>query len=120
MALNVQKSFQYQPVLNRSGSDQPSSGIGGGSTPITESSVCTMFDNGLLFVNSSIDSLTKTIPVNIGTDFGFAMVQSTTGSCAIAPGTGVTFINALQATSAPGQLIAAIYVAPNTYIIKVN
>jgi hypothetical protein len=120
MALNIQKSFQYQPVLNRSGSDHPSSGIGGGSTPITESSTCTMFDNGLTLINSTVSDFTKTIPVNIGTDFGFAMIQASTGTCTIAAGTGVTFIGSLMATSSVGGIVAAIWIAPNTYVIKVN
>jgi len=120
MAINVQKSFQYQPTIYQTGSDQPSTAVGGSSSPITESSICTMLDNGLTFVNNTTSNFTKTIPANIGTDFGFAIIQASTGTCTIAPASGVTFINALQATAAAGQIITAIWISLNTYVIKVN
>lgn len=120
MAINVQKSFQYQPTIYRTGSDQPSTGVGGCSVPITESSICAMIDNGLTLVNSTASNFVKTIPANIGTDFGFAMIQGSTGTCTITAGTGVTFIGSSLATAAAGQLIVAIYISPNTYVIKVN
>jgi len=120
MAINVQKSFQYQPTIYQTGSDQPSTAVGGSSSPITESSICTMLDNGLTFVNNTTSNFTKTIPANIGTDFGFAIIQGSTGTCAITAGSGVTFIGSSLATTTAGQIITAIYILPNTYVIKVN
>lgn len=120
MGINVQVTPQYQSAINLTGSDQPSSGVSSGSTQITASSTCTAADNGLLFVNNTTSNYTKTIPANIGTDFGFAMVQGSTGTVGIVAGAGVTLIGSSTATTGQGQIIGVINIAPNTYIVKVN
>lgn len=120
MGINIQVTPQYQSAINLTGSDQPSSGVSSGSTQITVSSICAAVDNGLLFVNNTTSNLTKTIPANIGNDFGFAMVQGSTGTVGVVAGAGVTLIGPSTATSGQGQIIGVIYIAPNTYIVKVN
>ena len=120
MGLNVQVTSQLQSVLDLTGSDQPSSGVGSGSSPITASSTCTAADNGLLFVNNTTSNYTKTIPANIGTDFGFAMVQGSTGTVGVIAGTGVTLIGSLTATSGQGQILGIVQISPNSYVVKVN
>ena len=87
---------------------------------ITASSTATVDDNGSLIVNNTTSNITKTINAGMTTDFGFAMVQQSTGTCTIAAGSGVTFIGSSTSTSSAGQIVAAIWVGIDTYIIKVN
>ena len=91
------------------------------SVQTTTSSPITLTDNGLLRVNNTTSNVTKTIVVGMPTDFGFSMVQQSTGTCTIAAGSGVTFIAPTTTTTTnPGDIITAIWVGANTYIIKVS
>lgn len=113
--------FEHPPIVAR-----PADGgkwgniVQSDSTALTGTRNASAADDGLLLINGSASNYTITLPAGMATDFGFALVQSSTGTCTIAAGAGVTFIGATLATTSAGDILTVIWVSANTYIIKVS
>lgn len=89
------------------------------STPLTTRSAAAA-DDGNILVNSGASNYTLTIPSGLPQDFGVALLQSSTGTCTVAAGGGVTLIGSTLATTSAGDLLAVIWVADNTYVVKAS
>jgi len=88
------------------------------STQLTTRSAAAT-DDGNILVNSGASNYTLTIPSGLPQDFGVALLQSSTGTCTVAAG-GVTLIGSTLATTSAGDLLAVIWVADNTYVVKAS
>lgn len=87
---------------------------------LTSSRASAISDNGKTLPNLGASPLTYTLNADMGESFSVSLAQVSTGTVAIVAGAGVTFVGATLITSSAGQFISAIYVSPNTYIIKVG
>jgi hypothetical protein len=95
-------------------------GVSGGSLALTASRNALSTDNGLFLINSTASNFTYTIQSGQATDFGLALVQESTGTVTVTAGVGVTFVGSLLVTAIAGDIISIIWVADNTYLIKVG
>lgn len=77
-------------------------------------------DDGNILANNTASNYTITIQKNMGDNFGFAMIQGSTGTCTVAAGTDVTLIGSTLATTNAGDLLAVIWVSDNSYVVKVS
>lgn len=85
---------------------------------LTSTRVATADDNSKVLVNSSASNYSLTINTGMGVDFGLALAQTSTGTCTLVAGGGVTFIGASTATISAGDTLTLLYVGTNTYIVK--
>lgn len=88
------------------------------STALTSSRAATADDNSKVLVNSSASNYSLTINTGMGVDFGLALAQTSTGTCTLVAGGGVTFIGTSTATITAGDTLTLLYVGTNTYIVK--
>lgn len=75
-------------------------------------------DNSNILINGSASNYTITIQSGMPVDFGFILVQGSTGTLTIAAGAGVTFIGTTLATVSAGNTLSIIWTNTNTYVIK--
>jgi len=95
-------------------------GTSGGSLALTATRDSLSTDNGLFLINSTSSNFSYTITAGQATDFGLALIQESIGTVTVTAGSGVTFVGAIVSTAAVGEIISVIWVATNTYMIKVG
>ena len=90
-----------------------------GSTTLFGTRDATFADDGLLLTNTTANSMVVTVQKGMPINFGFGLIQASTGSCKIEAGAGVTILGTTPvATSTIGSILALIYIDTDTYIIK--
>lgn len=77
-------------------------------------------DNGKLLINATVGALAITVAPSMVDNFGIQLVQASTGVISVVAGEGVTFIGTPLVTVNAGDIIRLIWVAEDTYIVKVN
>lgn len=90
------------------------------SNYITGNADATAAQNGKILINNTASNYTITIQSGMASDYGIALVQASTGTCTVAAGAGVTLVGATLATSTQGGVLAIVWVAANTYVVKAS
>jgi lysophospholipase L1-like esterase len=85
---------------------------------LTVSRNATDADDTAILSNGTANNYVLTLTTELRKNFGVSLVQSSTGTCTLAAGAGVTLIGSPLATVAQGDELTATWVSANTYVVR--